>query len=159
MCQRKSLECRSTTKKANESGEWGRANRWLQAGSVVSWTAPYSIMEWTNAKVCDLINLYRDRPVLWDCRLKEYKDRNKKLDALLEIAVSFGVDKEEVERKIKNLVCHFLREIKKERESSKSGAGSDDVYKSKWFCYNNMLFLKDRNQPKGMTDTITQVNI
>ncbi|KAK5646240.1 hypothetical protein RI129_004704 [Pyrocoelia pectoralis] len=37
-------------------------------------------MEWTNAKVCELIELYRDRPVLWNCRLKEYKDRNKKQD-------------------------------------------------------------------------------
>ncbi|KAG5886241.1 hypothetical protein JTB14_008908 [Gonioctena quinquepunctata] len=43
-------------------------------------------MEWTNEKVINLINLYWDRPVLWDCRLKDYKDRNKKMDALLEIA-------------------------------------------------------------------------
>ncbi|KAF5271925.1 hypothetical protein FQA39_LY07942 [Lamprigera yunnana] len=106
-------------------------------------------MEWTNAKVCELIELYRDRPVLWDCRLKEYKDRNKKQDALQEIADTFGVDKQVVERKIKNVVCHFLREIKRERDSSKSGAGNSDVF-------NNMLFLKDRNTPKETTDTITQ---
>lgn len=116
-------------------------------------------MDWTNDKVCNLINLYRDRPILWDCRQRDYKDRNKKLDAMLEIAVSFGVNKEEVQRKIKNLVCHFLREVKKERESNKSGAGRDDMYKSKWIFYDNLLFLKDRNEPRGMTDTITQVNI
>ncbi|KAF5305213.1 hypothetical protein FQA39_LY09301 [Lamprigera yunnana] len=52
-------------------------------------------MEWTNAKVCELIELYRDRPVLWDCRLKEYKDRNKKQDALQEIADTFRVDKQD----------------------------------------------------------------
>ncbi|KAF5304268.1 hypothetical protein FQA39_LY09795 [Lamprigera yunnana] len=113
-------------------------------------------MEWTNAKVCELIELYRNRPVLWDCRLKEYKDRNKKQDALQEIADTFGVDKQVVEKKIKNVVCHFLREIKRERDSSKPGAGNSDVYKSKWFCFNNMLFLKDRNTPKETTDTITQ---
>lgn len=128
-------------------------------GSVVAETAQYLVMEWTNAKVCELIELYRDRPVLWDCRLKEYKDRNKKQDALQEIADTFGVDKQVVEKKIKNLVCHFLREIKRERDSSKSGAGNSDVYKSKWFCFNNMLFLKDRNTPKETTDTIKQVNI
>ncbi|KAF5299150.1 hypothetical protein FQA39_LY02323 [Lamprigera yunnana] len=120
--------------------------------------AQYLVMEWTNAKVCELIELYRDRPVLWDCRLKEYKDRNKKQDALQEIADTFGVDKQVVEKKIKNVVCHFLREIKRERDSSKSGAGNSDVYKSKWFCFNNMLFLKDRNTPKETTDTITQVH-
>jgi hypothetical protein len=66
------------------------------------------LMEWSNEKVLNLIELYRDRPVLWDCRLKEYKDRNKKMDAILEIAVSFGVEKEEIERKIKikiNSIC------------------------------------------------------
>lgn len=105
----------------------------------------------------NLIGLYRHLPVLWDCRLKEYKDRNKRIDAYLEIAANFGVDKEEIERKIKNLLCHFSRELKKERESIKSGSGSNDVYKSKWFCYNSLSFLKDKNRPKRMTDTHTQV--
>jgi hypothetical protein len=110
-------------------------------------------MEWTNDKVISLIELYRNQPVLWDCRLKEYKDRKKRHDALMQIAVSFGVGEEEVERKLKNLICHFSRETKKERDSTKRGAGSDAVYKSKWFCYDSMLFLKDRNRARGMTDT------
>ncbi|KAF5275001.1 hypothetical protein FQA39_LY06938 [Lamprigera yunnana] len=63
-------------------------------------------MEWTNAKVCELIEHYRDRPVLWDCRLKEYKNRNKKQDALQEIADTFGVDKQVLEKKIKNVDEH-----------------------------------------------------
>jgi hypothetical protein len=54
-------------------------------------------MECTNDKVISLIELYRNWPVLWDCRLKAYKDRNKRHDALMEIAVSFGVGEEEVE--------------------------------------------------------------
>ena len=40
-------------------------------------------------------------------------ERNSISDTLVEIAVSFGVAKEEVERKIKNLICHFSRQIKK----------------------------------------------
>lgn len=79
--------------------------------------------EWTNVKVFE----YRDFPVLWDCRMKEYKGRNQKLDALIVIAVSFGVDKSEVDRKIKNLVCHFLREVKMNRDSINSGARNEDV--------------------------------
>ncbi|KAF5298937.1 hypothetical protein FQA39_LY11654 [Lamprigera yunnana] len=42
--------------------------------------------------------------------------RKKKQDALQEIADTFGVDKQVVEKKIKNVVCHFLREIKRERD-------------------------------------------
>jgi len=114
-------------------------------------------MEWTNEKVLSLIDLYRDRPVLWDCRLKQYRNRNKRMDALLEISGRLRVEKEEIERKIKNLVCHLSRELKKERESTKSGAGTDQVYKSKWFCYDSMLFLKDRNRSRGMTDMHMQV--
>jgi hypothetical protein len=74
-------------------------------------------MEWTNDKVVSLIELYRNRPVLWDCRLKAYKGRNKRHDALMGIAVSFGVREEEVERKLKNLVCHFSRRIKISKSS------------------------------------------
>lgn len=110
-------------------------------------------MEWTNEKVISLIELYHARPVLWDCRLKEYKDRSKRHDAFVEIGLHFGVEKEVVERKLKNLICHFSREVKKERDSAKSGNGRDEVFKSKWFCYDSMLFLKDRNRPRGMTDT------
>jgi len=110
-------------------------------------------MEWPNEKVLTLIELYRSRPVLWDCKLKDYKDRNKRHDAFIEIAVSFGVEKDEIERKLKNLLCHLSREIKKEKDSVKSGGGTEEVYKSKWFAYESMLFLKDRNRPKEMTDT------
>ncbi|KAF5296632.1 hypothetical protein FQA39_LY12460 [Lamprigera yunnana] len=120
-------------------------------------------MEWTNAKVCELIELYRDRPVLWDCRLKEYKDRNKKQDALQEIADTFGVDKQVVEKKTKNVVCHFLREIKRERDSSKSGAGNSDVYKSVdgkpksalpcWLCQPGIA----NNQPRHSVDAALEV--
>lgn len=96
-------------------------------------------------KVINLINISPDHPVLWDCHLNDYKDGTKKMNSLMEIAVSFEVEKEEVERKIKNLAWHFLREIKKRRNSIKSGTGRDDVYKSKWFYYRSILFLNDRN--------------
>lgn len=110
-------------------------------------------MEWSNERVLTFIELYRDRPILWNCRLQIYKDRNKRHDALKEIAVFLGTTKDEVERKLKNLLSHFAREIKKEKEAVKSGSGSEEVYKSKWFAYQSMEFLKDRNKPRGMTDT------
>lgn len=112
-------------------------------------------MQWSNEKVLTLINLYHSRPILWDCKLKKYKDHNKIHDAFTEIAASFGVEKEEIERKLKNLISHFSREIKKEKDSIKSyksGSGSK-VYKSKWFAYQSMKFLREKNRPKEMIDT------
>lgn len=80
------------------------------------------------------------------------------MDAILEIAISLKMEKDEIGRKIKNLVCHLSRELKKERDSRKSGAGTNETYyKSKWFCYDSMLFLKDRNRPRETIDTHIQV--
>ncbi|KAK4887692.1 hypothetical protein RN001_003963 [Aquatica leii] len=110
-------------------------------------------MEWYDVNVLRLIELYREREILWNCKLKEYKNKNKRHDALLEIAVSFGVSKEEVDKKIRYLLSHFAREVKKENDTNKSGNGSDERYKSKWFAFKNLLFLRDRNKPKGSTDT------
>ena len=65
------------------------------------------LMEWTNDNIINLIDLYRDHPVLWDCRLKEFKDRNKNIDVLLEIVVSIGVEKDEIERKSRTWCAMF----------------------------------------------------
>lgn len=110
-------------------------------------------MEWSNEKVLELIDAYRNSTVLWDCTLPAYKNRNSRNDALKNIAELLGVDKVEIDRKIKNLLSHFSRELKKEKNSVKSGSGSDSVYKSKWFAYGSLQFLTDRNKPRNTTDT------
>jgi len=56
----------------------------------------WSIMEWSNEKLLTLIELYHSLPILWDCKLKDYKDRNKRHDAFIEIAVRFGAEKKKL---------------------------------------------------------------
>lgn len=46
---------------------------------------------------------------------------------------------------MKNLIGQFYRECKFKK--AKSGAGADEVINSKWFAYNSMLFLNDKNKP------------
>ncbi|XP_072386709.1 uncharacterized protein [Diabrotica undecimpunctata] len=104
-------------------------------------------MEWNEENTQNLLDMYHERPVLWNSRLADYKDRNKRRDALLEISVSFGVEKEEIKKKIRYLLSHFAREVKKEKDSEKSGNGTEETYKSKWFAYKLMEFLKDKNKP------------
>jgi len=53
------------------------------------------------------IDMYRERPILWDCNQIDYKNKIKRHDKLMEIAVSFGIDKLEVEKKIKNVQSTF----------------------------------------------------
>ena len=60
-------------------------------------------MEWSKEKVISLINLYHDRPILWNCKINKYKNGKTRIDSFVKIAVSFVVAKEEVERKMFNL--------------------------------------------------------
>lgn len=58
---------------------------------------------WSQDMTIQLIDEYRLRPVLWDCKIKEYKDRNKRHDSLMELSTLFKEEKLEIEKKIKNL--------------------------------------------------------
>lgn len=103
-------------------------------------------MEWPYDKVLQLIALFQQRPLLWDTQCDAYKDRQKRHEVTLELAARFNVEKDEIERKLKNLQSHFYREVKKE-EQSKS-AGTTGIYRSKWFAYNAMRFLADKSKPR-----------
>lgn len=113
-------------------------------------------MEWSQDKTLQLIESYRLHPVLWNCKLSDYKHRDKRHDAWNEIANSLNVDKDEVERKIKNLSSHFARESKRVREekiaNTKSGSGAS-TYEGKWFAFKSMEFLLDRNKPRTTVNT------
>jgi len=61
------------------------------------------IMNWSDEQTISFIELYLDRRVLWDSTGSKYKNRNQRHDRLMEITVFFGIEKFEVERKIKNL--------------------------------------------------------
>lgn len=45
--------------------------------------------DWSKEKTLELMELYRERPVLWDCRLSEYKNKNIRQDALTKPANHF----------------------------------------------------------------------
>jgi hypothetical protein len=110
-------------------------------------------MNWSDEQTISFIEMYRDRSLLWDPTDSQYKHKNKRHDGLMEIAISFGIEKLEVEKKIKNLQSQFAREKKKEKESRKTGSGTDEAYTSRWFAYKSMMFLADKNTPKNTQDT------
>ncbi|RVE46531.1 hypothetical protein evm_008822 [Chilo suppressalis] len=110
-------------------------------------------MEWSHEKTPQFIECYRSYPFLWDSKHRFYKKKIKRHNALLEIAAKFEVEKFEVERKIKNLQSHFLREKKKEQVSKKSGTAADERFTSKWFAYKSLLFLSSRNKTRKTMDS------
>lgn len=112
-------------------------------------------MEWEDEKVIKLIELYRSKQLLWDPKHSEHKLRPKRFDAFNDIATELSTSVTEVERKIKNLTSHYYREKKKCDSSNKSGAGTEEIYESKWFAYKPLHFLRNKNVPTGTIDTVS----
>lgn len=115
-----------------------------------------SEMEWTNEQVLTLIELYRERPVLWNQCLSDFKNKNLKNYAWNEISKEIKISKSEVQSKMRNLITTFQRILKK----GKSGSGASS--KSKWFAFDHLMFMKDKTTPTfsrdaGINETQTQV--
>lgn len=111
-------------------------------------------MEWANTNVSQLIDLYREHEVLWNTKLLDFKNRNKKHDAWTAIAKYFQTDKDEVEKKMRSVIGQFQREQRK----PKSGAGADEVHEPKWFAYKSLTFLKDKHKPRLTQDAGIKVS-
>lgn len=104
-------------------------------------------MEWSQDQVIQLIELYRERTVLWDPTSPEFKDKNLKNYAWSEIASALKLAKSEVKLKIRYVIGQFQREYKKQ----KSGSGADK--KVKWFAFDHLMFLKDKYAPRKTLET------
>lgn len=108
-------------------------------------------MEWNRNKVISFIERYRSCEILWDARHPDYKDRDKRREAMTEIAASFNTDRSEVEKKIRNLQSQFGRELRLIKEYENAGR----LYESKWFAFKNLMFLMDttkrNSKPKKPT--------
>jgi len=112
--------------------------------------------EWLKSEIDQLINMYHNKPELWDVKSKVYKDRVKKRDALDEIATTFETV-EEITRKIHNLRNQFNSEFKKTTKK-KSGQGSDELYTSKWPYFKSLLFLQKDLICRSTTGNIATVS-
>ncbi|XP_068235611.1 uncharacterized protein [Palaemon carinicauda] len=114
-------------------------------------------MEWPREKIVQLIECYRGYPLLWDPTHALYKHRFKRADAWREIAENIQMGRNEVEKKMKNLVTQFRRELKKCQEK-KSGDGAEDAYKSQGFALSIMVFLADKHKPHKTYDAEYQLS-
>jgi hypothetical protein len=55
-------------------------------------------MEWSRESIFSLIEMYRDRSVLWNVKCEDYKNRNKKHDAWQDISEALNIERVEVEK-------------------------------------------------------------
>jgi hypothetical protein len=89
------------------------------------------VMEWSNDKTIMFIEDYRNSEILWNHRLKDFKNNRKKLDILQNLSEKYGNDIIALKKKIKNLRTQFHREHK---AITNTTSGQSAIKKNKW-CY------------------------
>ena len=62
--------------------------------------------------------------------------------------------KADVKGKINTLRSYYSKELKKQSQSQKSGAGRDDIYQSKWPYFQSLRFLQDTVKSRPTLSTI-----
>ncbi|KAF9424300.1 hypothetical protein HW555_000439 [Spodoptera exigua] len=120
---------------------------------------PMREFNWDDSAVLLLIEKYQENELLWNPRHMDFKNRNKRNDAVRDIASVFNIASSEIERKLKNLSSHYFREKRKYEESKRSGSGRDDVQLPKWFAYKALSFLNDKNAPSSQDNITSQTTL
>jgi len=107
----------------------------------------------------DFINIYRSEHCLWKIKSKKYHDKCKR-DAAYKLLVEklkeidSSATKSVVVKKINNLRSSYRKELKKIKESTRTGSGADDVYQPKLWYYNMLSFLDDQDTPRNSRSNI-----
>lgn len=67
--------------------------------------------EWDEGKIVNLIELYREREIIWNPKDKDYYKKHSKLDAWEEIGTAMGIPAEDCKRKMLNVWSSWRREM------------------------------------------------
>lgn len=96
---------------------------------------------WPPEKILQLIQLYKENPVLWDPCHKDFKNSDVKSIIWTNIAETLGL--RDAEKKMNILTVQFRRELKKIRERMQAGKTEEEAATT-WFAFEAMSFLKDK---------------
>ncbi|XP_033124493.1 uncharacterized protein LOC117122848 [Anneissia japonica] len=102
---------------------------------------------WNYVLTNRLIELWQEKPYLYDVNSLYYKDKHMKAKALEEIANKMGVTVEDVKAKIKGVRSQFVREKKRLRDCA------DEDPRPRWPHYSKLLFLENFIVAKPPTST------
>lgn len=85
----------------------------------------------------EFIELLQGEPCIWNPKNKNHKNRNLVNDAWVRVKNSFSVpcSIEELKKKRNTLLTQYRDCLKKIKDSTKTGAGSEEVYKPSWFAF------------------------
>ncbi|KAI2808453.1 hypothetical protein BLOT_006397 [Blomia tropicalis] len=102
-----------------------------------------------------LIDSLSNQHSLWDTKHPDYANKHIREKGFKQIASEIGMDVSFVQKKVRNLRTQFNAELKKEKDSLRSGAATDDIYKSKWKHFDSLLFLKGSVESDKTTSSLS----
>ena len=97
---------------------------------------------------------------MWNVKAYEYRNRVAKEQALLKMVEDLKVFNDSVTTAVRNKIhtlrSQFDQERKLQRESIKSGAGTDQVYTPKLWCFDFLMFINDGDELRQSTSTLSE---
>lgn len=104
------------------------------------------VFSWTKELTEILLVIFEGNENLYNSKHKDYTNRMKRnasLEAIrLELSKEASITIADIKNKIQTLRTQFKKEKNMAEASFKSGAGIEDLYEPKLWCYNQLLFLK-----------------
>ncbi|GFR13851.1 MADF domain-containing protein [Trichonephila clavata] len=111
-------------------------------------------MEWSQENLLKLIDLYKTKSLLWHPKHPDYFKKKLKEDAWREIGNELNVSADQCKKKMVCLLASHRRERNKIKNRNRKRA--NNFYVSKWFAYNALSFLEDRDLPRKTLTTETE---
>ncbi|XP_049961656.1 uncharacterized protein LOC126481745 [Schistocerca serialis cubense] len=108
---------------------------------------------WSKQNTLHFIEAVRRHPCIWDVKLRDYKNTQKRYDEWEEIAKAFNVSKKECEDKWHNLKSQYSRELAKRKSSKGTGSATSNVYHTSWYAFESMQFIRDNYKPLSHRST------
>lgn len=95
-------------------------------------------MEWSEAETFQFLELFQKEPIIWDPKHKHHKNNQKVNDAWVRLSEEMCRPSTDLKNKKNSLMATFRHHLRRKKQSLKSGAGEDDVYKPVWLYYDTM---------------------
>lgn len=101
-----------------------------------------------------LIEAVRQHPCLWDNRIKEYKNRNRKEKAWKTVSGEVNAEPDCCRKDWKSLRDRYVRERRTLQKNSRSGAAASKT--PTWALYDTLAFLKDTVQHRSTSGNFSK---
>ena len=116
--------------------------------------------DWKDPTVEKLIVAWENETLLYNVNHQDYHKKERRRSAITRIIEElrcYNIDPlpsfDDVMKKINALRTYYVAERNKAENSKASGAGTNDVYHSKWQFYEHLSFLKDNITPRATYST------